>query len=141
MHSNIIQYTNIIRENKGTKFKRQIHSAILFVPYTIFTNNTKQISVFYSCISMLQEKGIRFLVVICKTDEICTGIRKSPTAYYEDLNTIKQLAVKTFRIREEYIFFCINYTTESKRNFEIDKGTYSIISKAAEFASRQAISL
>lgn len=121
----------------NTRYKRRMHAVVFVIPCQTVQNNNflNQCRRYFAQLQGLCGNAI---IVLARADSIDTNVRHNPN---QDANVsaalkgIKDKVATHFNIEPSRIFYGVNYTTENKRSFNIDKNNFRILERALDQAS------
>jgi len=127
-------YRNEFEYNKDTWAKRKAHCCLFFIPHGSLENED-EVDLIKNTFARIQKKhGLNPILLISKVDELIAEVRSNPLGNYPQLTAAKQKLAILLNIPLRNIFYCINYTTEDTRSFEIDRNTFKILERVLEHA-------
>lgn len=86
--------------------------------------------------------GYNPYLVLTKVDEYSAKFRENPRAEaHPELQALKTKAAQLLNIAPNRILFNINYYTETKRMFRIDKATFKILEDSLNSARAKSINM
>lgn len=118
-----------IRNESKNNHLRRIHSVVVFIPVAVLSdpgaqNFRQNLQTHFATITSNAE--VNPIVLLTKVDEVNNQVRSAPNAKYPDMEVLRTKAATLFNIRPANVFYNVNYFTEKKRNFEIDRLNYSV---------------
>jgi len=94
----------------------------------------KQKNILKTTLQTLIREGFNPIVVLTMVDEENENIRSDPLGTYQDIEEIRLKLNEFLGIPENRILCCVNYQSETKRVFEIDRGIFKTIQLAVQMA-------
>jgi len=130
-------------KGKATQESRRIHCVLFFLPQAVLSNPNqgnfrRLLTLNYEFIA--KHAKLNPLLVVTKVDEI-SDIRKNSSGPWPDLDKRKAEAARLLNIPPARVLYNINYLDEKRKNFHIDKMTYTIMREAIISAQTYAKSL
>jgi len=130
------QHKQVLEANKGGRISRQIHGILFFCPQGSLADPNKEPErqIIRTYFDKMAKARYNPLLMLTKVDEVNPQVRENPAAYYDDLEALRNKASSMLNIGLNRIFYNINYTKETIRNFAIDAMTYQILDRVVRNA-------
>jgi len=134
-------YRNELEQQKQTWHLRKAHGCLFFIPHGSL-ENPDEVDLIKTTFARIQKKhGLNPLLLLTRVDEIIPQVRINPLGNYPQLNSKKEKLAKLLDIPIRNIFYCVNYISEDKKSFELDKNTYKILERIVECASENVFKM
>jgi hypothetical protein len=129
---------DILKRGKENAHEREIHCVLFFLPQAALNDPALShvrtlLKRNYELISSIG--NMNPLLILTKVDELSQRIRQDPTATHNEIEQLKKSASSTLNIPENRIYHTVNYTSETRKNFRIDKITAIVLDAALQSAS------
>jgi len=126
----------ILDRGSSTALTRKIHCVLFFLPQAVLADQNQApfrrlLAKSYQYIS--QTAKLNPLLILTKVDEI-SDIRENSTGPWPALEKLKDEAARLLNIPPGRVLYNINYFQERKKNFHIDKMTFTILREAVASA-------
>jgi len=132
----LINHQAEIKQQEDTKVQREIHSILFFFPQAALTdpNMEKQRKTIQQTFQELISNRYNPILVLTRVDEASKTVRDNPLGTHKEVEDLREKAHQLLKIPPMNITYCVNYTVQDVKNFEIDRGTFRILQKAVNFA-------
>eukprot|EP01087_Luapelamoeba_hula_P021133 TRINITY_DN732_c1_g1_i1.p1 TRINITY_DN732_c1_g1~~TRINITY_DN732_c1_g1_i1.p1 ORF type:complete len:347 (+),score=41.09 TRINITY_DN732_c1_g1_i1:349-1389(+) len=130
------QQRDQVERAAGTRDSRAQHAVLFFIPHSSL-DKRDETDLIRSTFD--QVKHLNPMLLVTRTDEVDTTIRRSPDRPSTAIIQLKHKASRVLNIPVNRIFTTVNYTMERQKTFAIDRNTYEILDTALGIAEQNYI--
>jgi len=132
------KYAGDILRAKPTAEYRMPSACLFLIPASsLMLDNDPMLTSLRSFFKKIQRFNVQPLVLISLADEQCPELRQNAMAVHPRVEEMRQKTAEYLKIPINQIFVPVNYTSETERDWNIDRNVFRIIEAAVRAASQK----